>query len=148
MSVDISFYFNAPGTLPEVAQAADGVLGCRFVPYEGNADDLFSRFLSFEMSLRRHDLVSDGPLDFDRFAFSIGLRVPVPDSALLGFQLETIGLVAHVLLLRGTATEGILVYDVQRLLARYEASAAGPIDRISGEPVVFPDHLDELRSRL
>jgi hypothetical protein len=98
MSVGISFFFNAPGTLSEVA-------------------------------------------------FSILLRVPVPDSALLGFQLETSALVAHVLLLRGTATEGILAYDAQRLLASYEASAEGPIDRISGEPVVFPDHLDELRSR-
>jgi hypothetical protein len=58
MSVDIAFYFNAPGMLREVAQAADGALECRFVPYEGSADDLFCRF-------------------------SIGLRVPVPDSALV-----------------------------------------------------------------
>ena len=149
MSVDISFYFNAPGTLAEVAADADRVLGCRLTPYEGNADDLFCRFLSFEMSLHRCTLVEDGDLDFPRFAYDIGLRVPAPDSDLLGFQLETIALVAHVLLRRGTATEGILVYDVQKLLARYEATAEGVIDWTASEdPISFPDHLEELRSRL
>ena len=83
---------------------------------------------------------------FDRFAFYIGLRVPVPDSDLLGFQLETIALVAHILLLRGPRHRGHP--RVRRAAAARPLRSVRRRSRSTGSPArirsSFPDHLDEL----
>src|SRR5689334_9949039 len=45
MSITVDFAFNAPGTLATVQRTVNSAIGVTLGPYEGDADDLFCRFL-------------------------------------------------------------------------------------------------------
>ncbi|MCG3134330.1 MAG: hypothetical protein HMLKMBBP_01635 [Planctomycetes bacterium] len=124
-------------------------LGVDLQPYEGDAEDLFARFLGLELSLHACDLERDRGIDFSRYQFILSTRTPWGDADLRAYQLEATALAAYTLLVRGTPREGILVHEVQRLLARYTVSPEGQVrDSVSGAAVSFPRHLQDLRARI
>jgi hypothetical protein len=153
MSICINYYFNHPHDLSALTQEINGWLGCSMTPYEGNPEDLFCRFFGMELSLSQHTLENDRELNFDDFTYQLGLRTPVPDADLRSMQLPAVALMAYALY-RRMGIVGMLVYDVQILLARYEEridselNEARMFDVVSGEFVRFSAHLDALYHRL
>lgn len=153
MSITIDYFFNHSDDLPELTRNINAWLGCSLSPYEGDSEDLFCRFLAMEFSLSMHDLENDDELDFENYKYEIGFRVPAPDGDLRISQLPAIALVAYTLYRRMKIT-GMLVYDVQTLLARYEerlepeSNSPEIYDTVSGEFVSFPKHLETLQKRL
>ena len=152
MSVDIDFFFNHPDNLAALAERLNGWLGCALAPYEGDPEDLFGRFFGMEFSLAEHNLENDGERNFEDYKYELGFRTAVPDGDLRMVQLPAIAMIIYVLFRRMNVT-GMLVYDVQIVLARYEArsvSAGGAAylyDVLSNEFVSFPEHLAALQAR-
>jgi hypothetical protein len=148
MSINVAYFFNSDATLPEVAKSLDQVLGCCFEPYQGDAADLFCRFLSLATSLSTHQLENDGDLDFTTYRYELDTRTSFGDADLREVQLGLMAILPSILQLRAGITNGILVYDVQRLLARYEMRGKDFFDSVSGRPVTFPDHFHDILKRI
>ena len=153
MSICIDYFFNHSHDLSALAQEINDWVGCSLSPYEGNPEDLFCRFFGMELSLSKHTLENDRELNFEDFTYQLGIRIPIPDANLRAMQLPAIALMAYALYRRLKIT-GMLVYDVQILLARYEErfdselNEAELFDVVSGEFIRFPAHLDALNRRL
>lgn len=149
MSVNITYFFNSEATLPELSTLLNRILGCRFKPYQGNESDLFCHFLSLETSLGTTDhLVNDRDLDFESYRYELDTRTPAGDGDLREVQFGLMTMLPSLLELRGGITSGILVYEVQLLLARYEMREGKFFDALSNRPVTFPDHFDRVSQRL
>lgn len=148
MSVTIEFVFNSNADFKEVGQQVRSSLGANLEPYFGDDNDLFAHFLGLEMSLWVGDLENDRDMDFSSYRYHLCTRTAEPAAERLAYQLEATALVAYVLLSGGVARDGMLVYDAQRLLARYQPRPDGHVyDAVSGVVVVFPGHMEALRAR-
>ena len=147
MSVSVEYFFNDPKGLAELAADVNACLGCNLAPYEGNADDLFDRFLSMEFSLHTADgFVNDRDLDLESYAYYLDFRVPAGEGDALTIQVPAMLTVVYALY-RGLGITGLLVYNTQRLLARYEEREL-PDGRCLWDTVsdtVFEDFADHLR---
>lgn len=153
MSITIDYFFNHSDDLPVLAKNINAWLGCSLVPYEGDPEDLFCRFLAVEFTLSKHDFENDGECNFEDYKYELGFRVPVPDGGLRIMQLPAIALVTYTLYRRMNIV-GMLVYDVQILRARFEErlntedNSLEIYDTVSAEFVNFPAHFETLGKRL
>jgi hypothetical protein len=153
MSVTFNYFFNHSDDLPDLAKNINAWLGCSLSPYEGNTQDWFCRFLSMEFDLFKHDLENDGECDFEDYKYELRFRIPVPDGDLRTLALPTLALSAYTLFHRMRIV-GMLVFDVQILLAKYaerlkpESNELEIYDTVSAEFVNFPAHFETLQKRL
>lgn len=149
MSITIDYFFNYPETMEQTAEDINTWIGSRLEPYQGDPSDLFCRFLGMEFSLSEHTMKDDGELDFQTFQYEIGTRTPAPEADFRLIQLPVMAFLAFALY-RKLGITGILVYDGQRLLARYvergdsKTGSPGLFDTISDKFVTFPSHLADL----
>jgi hypothetical protein len=147
MSVCVDYFFNHGYELSAVAKEINGWIGCSLSPFEGNREDLFSRFLGMELTLSKHSLENDRDLNFQDFTYRLGVRSPIPEADLRPMQIPAMAFIAYALF-RRMGIVGLLVYDVQSLLARYEARVTDGLDElfdlVSNRVVRFPDHLETL----
>jgi hypothetical protein len=80
------------------------------------------------------------------------MRTPVPDTDLRNVQISIMAFIANVLYRRMKINKGILVYDVQKLLARYEERFNPKLeqndlfDLVSNKFLEFPQHIIDLES--
>lgn len=152
MSITIDYFFNFEGELEELTAKVNDCLGCNLRPYDGNAQDIFDHFLSMELSLSTHRLESDIDFNLADFKYDIGIRNPWGASDIRDMVPTVMGLVPSLLYRRCGITEGILVFDVQILLARYtervEDSTAGLFDEVSNVFVEFPQHISDISRRI
>jgi hypothetical protein len=149
MSATIDFVFNSPDDLIETGGRLNSTLGVVLQPYAGHRNDLFTHFLGLELSLVACSLDDDRDLDFSRYRFMLSTRTAWSASDRRAYQLEATALAAYALLTVGAVQDGMLVYDVQRLLARYSRTAEGEVwDSVSHSVVSFPAHFELLRSRM
>ena len=152
MSITIDYYFNHPGDFDSVAEDLKLWLGCNLAPYEGNPADLYSRFLGMEISFGEHTLETDRDLNFEDYRYFIGIRTPLPDAELRPVQILAMATIPYVLYKHLRIT-GLLVYDVEIALARYD-SRPGPdgeealFEVLSNTSVRIPYHLRVIASRL
>lgn len=120
MSVNICYFFNYSKSLPELAEDINERLGCSLAPYEGDPEDFFERFLSMDFSLHTAEgYVNDNELDLENFKYQLGFRTPAGGADARPIQLPAMAMVTYALH-RWYGVTGILVYEVQILLARYE----------------------------
>jgi hypothetical protein len=122
-------------------------------PYEGDPEDLFSRFLGMELSLSRHEFENDGECNFEDYAYWLSIRTPAHLAVFRPMQLPAVVHIAFVMRYR-LDIAGMLVFDTQNLLARYEARR----DPESDEPTLYdlvsdgfvklPAHLEVLEKRV
>ena len=153
MSLTVDYFFNHSQSLAEIAERMNKFVGCSLSPYENNPDDLFCLFLAMELSLMKNELENDGALNFEDYLYHLSLRTPVPRARFRGLQIPAMAYMAYVLYF-GMEVEGMLVYDGQFLLARYEGrfdpkfKEDGLYDLLSNDFVRFPSHLEILRNRL
>ena len=152
MSVVIGYYFNSVQPLPQLAEKTSDLLGCSLVPYEGDRTDFFCRFLAMEFSLSRNVLENDRDLNFEDFDYSLDVRIPSPDNDLRPVAVQTMMSIAYVLQTRMKINKGILVWDAQSILARYELSQDEQnndvwYDSVSGRSFDDPEHWLSIASR-
>jgi hypothetical protein len=151
MSICVDYFFNHPSDLTALAKEINGWVGCSFAPYEDNREDLVCRFFAMELSLSKHSFENDRDLNFEDFSYRVGIRSPIPDANLRTMQIPVMAFIAYSLF-RRMGIVGMLVYDGQSLLARYEASVEDGLDElfdlVSLKIVRFPDHLESLSRHL
>lgn len=153
MSCTINYFFNYPQDLAQTAEDINECLGCSLAPYLGNTDDWFDIFLSMEFSFGEHRLGNNGELDYENFRYGIDFRTSAGASAARPIQLPAIAAVVYALY-RELGITGILVFDVQILIARYEEReiqdrGKGLYDVVSDNPFVgFGAHLRLLEQRM
>jgi hypothetical protein len=146
VSVTVEYLFNTDANLSDLAQAVNRILGCSLAPYEGDAADQYCRFCGMELTLRTdHGLKRDGELNFEDYQFVLDTRTPIPDSDLRPIQVEVMVVAAYVLHRRLGIDQGMLTFDVQRLLAHYEVVDGEWTDKVSGTAVRFPGHLSDVK---
>ncbi len=143
MSITIDFFFNYGGNIESLLKDLENWVGCYFLPYENNPDDLYCRFLGMELSFSEHELENDRDLDFENFKYEIGIRTPIPDADFRTQQLLTMASLTYAMY-RRLQISGILVFDLQSLLARYEIHGEKLFDTISKKVVEYPEHLSNL----
>lgn len=119
MSINVSYYFNSDKSLNELSNEINGWIGCNLSPYEGNEEDLFCVFLGMELSFGIHNLKNDLELNFEDYKYEIDIRTSGGNSSLRYIQVSAAAFIAKVLYRKMKIT-GMLVYDVQKLLAKYE----------------------------
>lgn len=152
MSVNIGYYFNADRPLHDFALEVNRVLGCSLAPYEDDYTEFYCRFLAMEFTLGHNDLETDRDLNFGDYGYFLDVRIPSPDNDLLGIATETMVAVAYVLHARLDIHEGLLVWDVQRALAKYELrwnerNEKQWYDLVSDKFVAFPEHWSDVSCR-
>lgn len=127
MSITVNYFFNSDvNDLPELARSINGCLGCSLSPYEGDQRDFFARFLGMEFSLFcAEGYENDREMNFADFSFELDCRIPACDADASPLQLPAMLLVVYNLH-RHLGITGMLVYDMQILLARHvEREAEG-----------------------
>lgn len=148
MSISIGYFFDSSESLSGVASNLHLWLGCDLSPYEGNPEDLYSRFLGMELSLHKNDLLDDDFVDnepnFSKYDYCLSIRTPLPDLDFRPLQLTTMLSIVYALHRRLQIT-GMLVFDFQKLLARYETRINEQqqcllFDSVSNQWVRFPEH--------
>jgi len=119
----MEYYFNSPLELPALAAQLSAELGCDLRPYKGDEEEYYDRFVGMEFSLEPNDFENDGELSWLRCCASCACCT--------------------------TASKygGILVHDLDVLLARYEAPTF--VDTLSGTSMDdFAAHLTVLTARI
>lgn len=146
MSTNFTLFFNYPNNLVRLVQEVNDRIGCTLIPYEGDEDDLFCRFFGMELSLSENEgFVNDGELNLVDYKYSIDIKVPSPDNDLLPVSLLSILQITYILHVRGVIDKSILVYDMQKLLARYRNDKKlGVINELTLKSIEFPEHLVDI----
>jgi hypothetical protein len=156
MSISIEYFFSSSESLPEVSSNLHLWLGCDLRPYEGNPEDLYTRFLGMELSLYKNDYLDDDFLgnesDLSQYEYCLSTRTPLPDLDFRPFQLTTMLSIVYALYRRLQIT-GMLVFDLQKILARYEIrlnehQQSLLFDRVSNQWVRFPEHFTHVAARI
>lgn len=148
MSITLDYFFNHDAALPAVAELVNATLGCSLQRYLGDPEDLFCRFLALEFTLGTHQLDDDCSCDFTRYRYQLGTRTPWADADLRGAQIGLMALVPVLLHQRARIGSGILVYDTQRLLARYRVQGEALFDELGGNLVALPQHIADIHGRI
>lgn len=154
MSITVDYFFNGSGSLRDLAALVNNCLGCSLQPEQDNAEVYVARLLGMDLALSQAlDYENDRELDFENFQYELSLKTWVGQSVLRPIQLPL--MVASIYSLHCFfGTTGILVYDMDLLLARYverEAENYGLrlYDLVSETPFVnYSDHLAILSKRL
>ena len=153
MSITVDYFFNHSGAVAETGQLINESIGCSLSPYEGDANDLYCRFLGMELSPTETEFENDGDLNFEDFRFHLSFRTSVGAAHLRDMQLPAMVLIAYALRC-ANGIGGMLVFDGDLLLARYEQRHDSQIgvdrlfERVSNQFVVLPDHLNVLENHL
>lgn len=150
MSITVEYSFNSDLALPELASEISQRLGCSLEPNPGDPGGLFSGgFFGMELTLwAGHSLENDRDLNFEEYRYLLGNKT-WSGSPLRPIQVEVIALTAFFLHDTPLAIHrGMLSYDVQTLLARYEERGKEWFDLVGGKRVAYPEHLVDLKSRI
>ena len=144
MSTIIGYYFDSPLEWDELGAVIDRVLGCRLVPDAHTHARRYGRFCSLEMSLGRHGLEDDLGIAFSEYPYELQLRVASPDLDLLDLAIALAGLLPALLWSRGRIDRGILVHDLQRMLARYATVDGVFVELNSGVAPAPPEYFRQI----
>jgi hypothetical protein len=106
-----------------------------------------------ELSFNEHSLVNDQELDFENYRFQLGSRTPWPDAEFRKMQMPVMVFLVFALFKRLRIT-GLLVYNVQIILARYEERSISEnsdselFDSVSNRRVIIPEHIADVAQRM
>lgn len=150
MSISADYFFNSDLGLAELAEAINGALGCSLAP-EGEGPDLVYRcwFLGAYFGLSdAFEFENVGDLNMGDFRYNLGNTTWSGPMRASPIQVEVMAEAAFLLYLRLGIHAGILTYDGQVLLARYDLIDGKWCDRVGGKRVGFPGHLVDIKGRI
>lgn len=148
MGISVEYYFNSGLALPELAQQLNAPLGSRLAPFHDDqpAGEHIGRTAGLQTELDHNIHEDDGELAFGAYRYQLALHTSGGPARLRPIQLPvmlSIVRVMHEL----WGYDGMLVYDVDVLLARYEPGTF--VDMVSGTHLGdFVPHLTAVWSRL
>lgn len=152
MSINIDYFFNSEKDFEQLTAEIEKWIGCKFQIEEGknHSSTLFGMPINFGID---HGMENDGILNFEDYKYSIGITNYWGSADLRDTQISIMALIANLLYRRIEVKEGILVYDVQRLLAKYSEKIDSNdeknlFDEVSDCFVEFPKHLIDLYKKL
>ena len=149
VSITVQYLFNTEDDLTTLVSRFRSIIGVNFAPYDDDCADQFCRFLGMELTLQRdHGLENDRECNFEDYVYILDTRTPIPDGDLRPIQMETMAILAFLLHKRLSISNGLLAFDVQVPLARYEVRDGAWYDLISNSNVDFPGHFQNIRSRV
>ncbi len=149
MSVNIQYCFNSDLPLPDLASQLSQRLGCPLSPAESDPEHVFNGTL-FGMELKlwaMQGMANDGDVNFQDYRYLLGNKT-WGESVLRPIQAEVIACAAFVLHETLGIHQGMLSYEVQTLLARYDLRDGDWYDLVGDKPVVYPEHLMDIEARL
>ncbi len=149
MSIWIDYFFNSDQSFDQLLKEINERLGSNLVLSETDEDNSHGIFFGMPFSLHTHNLENDRELNFQDYKYQIGLTTYWGSADLRQMQALIVASIAFLLYRRMQISEGILVYDVQRLIARYEERAVSPetrslFDNNSNKFVELPQHLVDI----
>jgi len=148
MSVTVEYSFNSELPLPELAFEIRRRLGCVLRPGSEDPEALFSGGLfGMELDLWVHTLVNDRDANFESYRYLLGNKTWAGNS-MRRIQMEVMALIAYFLHDTLEIDRGMLTYDVQIVVARYEPRAEGWHDLVGDKRVTYPEHLIDLKARV
>ena len=149
MSTTVDYFFNSDKDLHELSREINESLGCGLsISRPHDKEQAWCHFFGMSLDFYEHSLESDGRVELDRFKYEIGFAGP---SVFGSMQVSIMAMIAYLLYVRLGISDGLLVFDVQIPLARYERRVLGDgiedlFDKISGKVVEFPQHLADIDS--
>jgi len=153
LSITVDYFFNSDKNLTELALEFNLWVGSSLVPYQGDEGDYFGRFLGMELDLSTHDFENDGECNYEDFKYHLCLRTSFGIADLRIMQIPVMIFIAYCIY-RRMELIGLLVFDGQIVLARYEErfnkqiDAPDLYDLEAGEFVDAPHYVDALLSRI
>jgi hypothetical protein len=149
MSVDVDYIFNATMPLSKLAHETNRSLGCSLARSSNDHETWTCEFMGMSLHLQEdHGLVNDGELRFEDYRFLLGTHTAWGSDAIRLFQTEIVAISAYTLHCHLGVTDGVIIYDLQRVVAQYQLVAGVWTDLISGKAVGSPTHLADVRGRL
>ena len=149
MSTSVHYFFNSERNFEDLTSDINGWLGCNLAPYE-DSDVQFDRFMGMELGLDHdHGFENDRDVNFEDYRYSVDIRIPAPDGDLGYIREATVSCIVHVLYCRMGISDGLLVYNTQRVIARYEErqtdwGGKALFDLVSNKFIDFPGHINDI----
>ncbi len=149
MSIWIDYFFNSDKSFDRLLKEINEQLGSSLVLSETDENNSHGFFFGMPFDFHTNTLENDGQLNFQDYKFQIGLTTYWGSADLRQMQILTVASIAFLFYRRMQISEGILVYDLQRLLARYEEKITSDksenlFDKISNKFVELPQHLVDI----
>ena len=146
MSYSIDYFFNSEKSFEQLCEEMNTYLDFKFEPSKEYENHVYNRALGIGFDFYIHDFENDGTVNFEDYKYYIGLtgRPYAKD-----FRLSIMAFVADILYSQMGISDAILVFDVQRLLAKYKEelysdNTKGLFDEVSNRFVEFPQHIIDL----
>ncbi len=150
MSVSIDYFFNSEKSFEQLVKELNALLGFNLTFSETDEEIAGERLFAMPLDFCTQTLENNGDLNFQDYKYQIGFTTYWGSADLRDIQVSMISFIAKFLYLRLEISEGMLVYDGQRLLARYvekfnpETQGNDFFDIVSNKFVEFPKHLIDL----
>ena len=149
MNTSVDYLFNFSGDLHELSAKINNWLGSDLrVSTPHDKEQAWARFFGMSLDLYAHSFESDGEIEFESYRYFLSLCGP-KDVAIM--KVPLMAELAYLLFLRLGVNVGLLVFNLQTLLARYEIKVFEDgyedlYDSISKKRVVFPEHFVDIGS--
>lgn len=149
MSVTIDYFFNSDKKPEDLKTEINTHLGCNLHIVEDERDYFYTRFMNLDFSFGTHTLVNDGKVDFENYRYQLGVKTWASDGYISEIRSGLMAMVVFILYHRLGIKKGMLVYDVQQLMALYEERIVENnfsylFDTVSQEFIGFPEHIVDL----
>lgn len=146
MSYSIDYFFNSEKSFEQLCEEMNAYLDFKFEPSKEYEDHVYNRTLGIGFDFYIHDFESDRTLNFEDYKYYIGLTGQLYAK---DFRLSIMAFAADMLYSQMGISDGILVFDVQRILAKYTEkinsnNEKSLFDEVSNQFVEFPQHLIDL----
>lgn len=160
MSYSLIYFFRSEKALPDLAAQINAVIGCSLSPSKGLPEQAFIAFPFFgmELDLSMYPLfedeiyTDDEELQFSLYNYSLDLTTYTGQADARPAKLPVMLSAIHILYRRLGIT-GMLVWELQKLLALYEErqidGSPALYDVVSAAPFFrFSDHMNLIERRL
>ena len=150
MSIDIDYLFNSETKFEQLVKEINEVFGTNLKLSETDEENSSGSFFGMPFSFHTHNFENDGEINFQDYRYEIGVKTYWGSADLRSIQVSIVSFIANVLYRRMKISDGILVYDTQRLLARYiekfnpEIDENDLFDIVSNKFLQYPQHLIDL----
>lgn len=146
MSYSIDYFFNSEKSFEQLCEEMKEYLDFSFELNEEYKPHAYVRLLGIGLDFYIHTFENDGEINFEDYKYYVGLTGRAYSKNL---PLPIMAFIANIMYLRINITDGILVYDTQKILAKYKEktqleSMKNLYDEVSNKFVEFPQHLIDL----
>lgn len=150
MSTSVDYLFNFSGDLHELSAEINNCLGSNLrVSKPHDTEQAWARLFGMSLDLYAHSFEGTvREIELSTFKYYLSLSGP-KDVAVM--KVPLIAEIAYLLYLQLDVKAGLLVFDLQRLLALYEIKIfedgyEALYDSVSEKRVVFPEHFVDIDS--